>query len=235
MPCPLIANASTVRITRVDGCGRPVCGPGNAWVTDCFASVSMEADIEDGTDVTFTAANGRQCGFKRGCPTLNGYNLTWNFFQASPEVLEILTAAPVVFDHNGDPIGFDSCSIPCNSGFALELWADVLGEDVCPDEATGDGAWVYFVLPWITGGQLGDLEIGNEAVTLEGTGSTRAGGRWGVGPWDVMAQDDAGTAGPMLTPLDAACHRRMLITTIAPPEPGCAYVDVPCESPTSPA
>lgn len=226
MPAPLISNAATVRITRVDGCGRPVCGPDNAWVTDCFASVSMEANIEEGEDITFTAANGRQCGYKRGCPTLNGYDLTFTFFEASPELMEIMTGSPVYFDWDGSPIGFDSCSIACNSGFALEVWTDVLGEDVCPEDDTGDGAWVYFLLPWVTNGIIGDLELANEAVNLELTGATRAGGRWGVGPYDVQSQDSAGTPGPMLTPLDGNCHRRMFVTTIAPPEGSTEYVPV---------
>ncbi|MDP4501067.1 hypothetical protein [Nonomuraea turcica] len=193
----------------------------------------MEANVEEGEDVVFRAANGRQCGYKKGCPSFNGFDTTLNIFQASPELLEILTGSPVVYGWDGEPIGFDSCSIQCNSGFALELWADVLGEDVCPEEDTGDGAWVYFLLPWVTNGLLGDLEVGSEAVTLTLTGATRAGGRWGVGPYDVLAQDAAGTPGPLLTPLDASCHRRMLVTTIAPPAPSCGYQPVLCDASAS--
>ncbi|MFJ8852367.1 hypothetical protein [Streptomyces sp. NPDC102437] len=225
MPAPLISNAATVRITRVDGCGRPVCGDDSAYVTDCFASVQMAANVEDGEDITFKAANGRQCGYRKGCPTLNGYDLTFSFFQASPELTEIMTGSPVYFDYAGMPIGFDSCSIACKSGFALEVWTDVLGEDVCADEAA-EGAWVYFLLPWVTNGIIGDLELASEAVNLELTGATRSGGKWGTGPYDVQAQDAAGTAGPMLTPLGPNCHRRMFITSTPPPEPSTTYVPV---------
>ena len=112
MSGPLISNAATVRITRVDACGRPVCGPENSYVTDCFASVEHKANVDDGTDVKFTAANGRTCGYKKGCPTFNGFDLTYTFFQASPEMIEIMTGSPVVFGFDGKPIGFDSCSIP---------------------------------------------------------------------------------------------------------------------------
>jgi hypothetical protein len=223
---PMIANAATVRITRVDNCGRPVCGPDNAFVTDCFASVAMAANVTEGTNVQFTAANGRICGFRPGCPSFLGYNVTYNFFGASPEMIEIMTGSPVVLGYDGLPIGFDSCSIPCRAGFALELWSEVLGEDVCPEEATGDGAWVYFVLPWVSNGQIGDLEIGSEGVTFSLTGATRDGGRWGVGPYDVVAQDAAGTAGPLLTPLGSSCHRRMIVTSVAPPEPSTEYLPV---------
>jgi hypothetical protein len=89
---------------------------------------------------------------------------------------------------------------------------------------------VYFLLPWVTNGLLGDLELANEGVNLELTGSTRAGGRWGTGPYDVVAQDAAGTPGPMLTPLDPSCHRRVFITNVPPPTPATTYVPVLCET-----
>lgn len=226
MSCPLIANLDTVRVTRVDACGRPVCGDDNAFVFDCLASIAMNPNVEEGEDVNYRAANGRQCGFKRGCPTLNGYDVEINFFSVSPEFLEITTGNPVVYDYAGNAIGYDDCSLQCNSGFALEFWAEVLGSDACAAENTGDGAWIYFLLPWVSNGMLGDLEVGAEAVELQMTGATRAGGGWGTGPYDVMAQDAANTPGPLLTPLGATCHRRMFVTTVAPPEPTCEYAPV---------
>ncbi|MGW8601281.1 hypothetical protein ACWGLB_20375 [Streptomyces sp. NPDC055893] len=75
-------------------------------------------------------------------------------------------------------------------------------------------------MPWVTGGLLGNLDVGNEAAPLTLTGSTRAGGPWGVGPWDVMAKYATGAAGPLLTPLGAACDRRTIETSIASPLPG---------------
>ncbi|WP_202917879.1 hypothetical protein [Streptomyces taklimakanensis] len=225
MSCPLIANADTVRVTRLDQCGRPVCGEDNGFVFDCFASLSMNPNIEEGEDVEYRAANGRVCGFKRGCPSFRGYDIELNFFSVSPEFIEITTGNPVVYGYDGQPIGFDDCSVKCDTGFALELWAEVLGEDVCEAEG-GDGAWVYFLLPWVTNGMLGDMEIGSEQVSLTLSGATRSGGGWGVGPYDVMPVDAAGTPGPLLTPLGSNCHRRTFVTNTAPPEPVCDYTPV---------
>ncbi|MEU8472604.1 hypothetical protein AB0F30_32770 [Streptomyces sp. NPDC029006] len=73
---------------------------------------------------------------------------------------------------------------------------------------------------------LGDLEIGSEAVTLQVTGSTRSGGAWGAGPYDVN-RDVNGAPSPMLTPLGSTCHRRIFITDVPPPAPSCDYVAVP--------
>ncbi|MGW3765288.1 hypothetical protein [Streptomyces sp. NPDC005131] len=186
----------------------------------------MNPNTEDGNDVSYKAANGRQCGFNRGCPTFNGYDVEVNFFSVSPEFLEITTGNPVIYDYSGKPVGYDDCSLQCNGGFALEMWAEVLGEDVCAADGTGDGAWIYFLLPWVTNGILGDLEVGSEAVTLQLTGATRAGGGWDRGPGDVIATDAAGTPGQLLTPRGSTCHRRTLVTTVAPPEPVCDYVPV---------
>ncbi|WP_457455651.1 hypothetical protein [Streptomyces sp. TE5632] len=222
----MIANLDVVRITRVDACGRPVCGDDNAFVFDCLASISTNPNVEEGEDVTYKAANGRQCGYRRGCSSLNGYDVEINFFSVSPEFLEITTGNPVVYDYAGNPIGYDDCSLQCNSGFALEFWAEVLNTDACAADGQGEGAWIYFLLPWVTNGMLGDLEVGSEAVELQMTGATRAGGGWGTGPYDVMAQDAANTAGPLLTPLGPTCHRRMFVTTVQPPEPTCEYVPV---------
>ncbi|MFB8402208.1 hypothetical protein [Streptomyces sp. NPDC055912] len=224
---PLIANADTIRVTRVDGCGKPVCGEDNGWVFDCFASLSMNPNVDEGEDIEYKAANGRVCGFRRGCPSFKGFDVELNFFDLSPEFIEITTGNPVVFGYDGKPIGYDDCSVQCNAGFAIELWAEVLGSDACETPGgAGDGSWLYFLMPWVANGMLGNLEIGNEAASLTLTGATRAGGAWGVGPWDVMAKNVAGQAGPLLTPLGAACHRRTITTTIAPPLPGADYIPV---------
>lgn len=223
MPCPLIANADTIRVTRLDSCGRPVCGADNGFVFDCFATLAMNPSVEDGDDVSYKAANGRQCGFKRGCPTFNGYDVELNFFSVSPEFVELTTGNPVVFGFDGQPIGFDDCSVQCDSGFGLELWAEIIGQE-CVVNATGQ--WVYFLLPWVTNGLIGDLEVGSEAVSLTLTGATRNGGLWGIGPYDVVATNAANTPGPLLTPLGSTCHRRTFITSIAPPTPVCDYTPV---------
>lgn len=227
MSCPLIANADVMRVTRLDQCGNPICGEENGFVFDCFASLAMNNNSDDGEDIEYKAANGRVCGYKRGCPTFRGFDVQANIYSVSPELIEILTGNPVYLGWDGKPIGFDTCSIKCDTGFALELWAEVLAEECAPG---AEGQWIYFLLPWVTNGMLGDLEIGAEAVTMQVTGATRAGGSWGVGPYDVQPIDAANTPGKMLTPLDSSCHRRTFITTIAPPEPGCDYVPVLCDA-----
>lgn len=222
--CPKLAEGDVVRITRVDNCGAPVEGANNAFVDDCWATVEMAPNVEAGTDIDFKAMNGRSCGFKRGCPSFRGFDLTGTFFSASPEMIEIMTGSPVYFGHDGAPIGWDDCSVACSTGFALEVWQNIVGEE-CPVE--GEGIFFYWLLPWVTNAVLGDVSISDAGVTFSLTGNTRASGRWSLGPWDVQAQDALNTPGPLLDVMGTDCHRRGFLTTILPPEPECEYVLVP--------
>ncbi|AMD42763.1 major tail protein [Streptomyces phage Xkcd426] len=226
MSCDLIANLDVVRVTKVDNCGLPLVGE-NAFVSECVASVAMNPNIDEQDDVIYRAANGSLCGVKRGCPSLLGYDLEFNFYQVSPQMTDVLTNQPVVVDNLGEPVGFDSCNINCQGGFALEFWTELVGQNCT---TTGAQRYLYTLIPWVTNAYLSDLEIGSEAVTFQLVGSSRAGGRWGEGPYNVVLNGAApGTPGPMLTPLGATCHRRMQITTVAPPvpDPACDYATVP--------
>lgn len=225
MPCPKLAEGDSVRITRVDSCGRPVEGADNAVQSSCWASVQMAPNINTGTDIEMVGMNGQTCAFKRACPDFRGFDITGTFFEASPEQIEILTGNPVYFDHNGDPIGWDDTQVSCASGFALEIWQQIIGDE-CSDEA--EGQWFYWLLPWLSGGVLGDVTVANEGLQFTLTAATRAGSLWYLGPWDVQAQDVLQTPGPLLTPIGSDTHRRAFLTTIAPPtDIECGYITVP--------
>jgi hypothetical protein len=191
----------------------------------------MNPVTDDQDDVIYRAANGSLCGVKRGCPTLLGYDLEFNFFQVSPQLTDVLTGQPVVLDNLSEPVGNDSCDIDCRGGFALEFWTELIGQNCT---TTGAQKYLYTLIPWITNAYISDLEIGSEQVTFQLVGSSRAGGQWGVGPYNVVMNGAApGTPGPMLLPLGDTCHRRMQITTVAPPvqDPDCDYAVVPTPTP----
>lgn len=225
MACPKLAEGDRVRITRIDECGRPVTGAENGALSECWASVQMTPNVNTGTDIEMTGMNGRSCAFKRACPDFRGYDVTATFWEASPEMIELLTGNPLVVDYDGNPVGWDDCQVPCAEGFALELWQSILGQE-CIGEETSSQSF-YWLLPWLTGGMLGDLTVNNEGLSFTLTASSRAGTQWQLGPWDVVAQDAQNTPGPLLTPLGPSCHRRGFITTVAPPDVDCGYVDVP--------
>ncbi|MGW7073504.1 hypothetical protein ACWGII_39665 [Streptomyces sp. NPDC054855] len=57
MPCPLIANADVIRVTRVDTCGRPVVGEDNGFVFDCFATLAWSTPPRTGGNADSSAAS----------------------------------------------------------------------------------------------------------------------------------------------------------------------------------
>lgn len=229
MSCNLLSGLSTIRATLVDECGEPIPGPENAMVVDCLSSLAMNPNVDVQDDIIYRAANGNLCGVKRGCPSLLGYDIELNVYTWSPELLKILTGNPEVLNGTGDVVGIDDCAISCDAGFGLEFWIELI--QPCP--ATGNKQYLYGVLPWVTNAYLTDLEIGSEAVTFQLSGNTRAGGQWGTGPFNVI---DTGippvvTPAPMLTPLGATCHRRLQLTTLAPPVAACEPITVPAPAP----
>lgn len=224
--CTYISNLSAIRVTQVDACGVPIVGATSGYTSECAAgSITMAPVTDDTDDVIYKAPNGTLCAVKRGCRTLLGYDLTINLMQVSPELTEVLTGSPVVLDSAGTVVGNDTCSIQCRAGFALEAWAEII-EPTC---TTGAAQYLYILLPWVTNGLLGDLEIGAEAVNVELTGSSRAGGGWGTGPYDVVSTTapPVTTPGRLLTPLGSTCHRRIQLTPVPPPASSCVYTPVP--------
>lgn len=229
MSCTYMAGVEALRFTRLDNCGRPICGTDSSFVTGCVASLNITANIDDGDEIEYKASNGTICSYLQKCPVFKNFTVEAEVLFASPELFDIVTAANVVHDYAGNVVGVDTGNVQCQ-GVALEGWINTLGQE-CSD--TGEGQWLYIVIPWITGGVLGDIEIADGATNFTLSGNTRSGGSWGTGPYDVVAQDAANTPGPMLSPLAATDHRRIQLTTVAPPTPSCDYQPVLCASSTS--
>lgn len=223
MSCTFLAGIDTLRFTRLDNCGRPICAADSSFVTSCVASLNLTSNVEDGAEISYTNGRGERCGYLRRCPTLSDLSVEMEILFASPELLDITTASPVRFDYAGQPIGWETGNVSCTP-FAVEGWINVLNQE-CADNVPGQ--WLYVLLPWVSGAILGDLEIGAEAVNFTINGNTRAGGNWGTGPYtDVQAADAANTPGRLLAPLEATSHRLIQETTIQPPTPSCEYVPV---------
>jgi len=48
-----------MRVTRLDGCGRPVYGDGSVGVSDGFVSVAFTANTDEGEEINVTNAAGK--------------------------------------------------------------------------------------------------------------------------------------------------------------------------------
>lgn len=221
--CISLVRGLAMRATRLDGCGRVVASGCSSIASDGFVSVEVTANSEEGEAISVTNAAGKICAQDAATPTLTGFGITVTFCQVDPELYAMITGQSVVYDTNGDAVGFrvDTSVDPSKSGFALELWSRVPSQACDTEDVNAQGSFGYMLFPFVQGGILGDFTLENAEVTFSiQNAATKDGGSWGVGPYNVVP-GVGGVAGPLLEPMSPTEPFHMQWTSIAPPEPGC--------------
>jgi hypothetical protein len=221
--CLSLVKGRRIRLTRLDGCGRPVFGDCSTSVSKGFISVAFTANTTESDEINVTNASGEVCVFEPAETTLTGYAVEIAFCEVDPELFSLVTGQPVVVDANGNAIGFDidTKTSLTGQGFALELWAGSAAGDACATEGA-QGSYGYLLLPFLQGGIVGDFTVENGAVTFTLTGAnTRDGNSWGVGPYNDIQIGAGGQPGPMLSPIGSTVALRTILTDVAPPEAVC--------------
>ena len=220
--CFNLLRGWTIRVTRLDGCGRIDDGPCASLATDGFISVGITSNITESDAISVTNARGKVCASSPAESELESHGVTVTFCEVNPELYAMMTGNDVETDANGDVVGFRSSAGKSltNSGVALEMWSQVPGV-ACSDAEGAEGSWGYLLLPYLSGGVLGDFTLENNAVTFTIQNmTTKSGGGWGVGPYNVVP-DVGGNAAPLNNPMGNDDHLLIRWTTIAPPEPSC--------------
>lgn len=233
--CFPLVGGRVMRATKLDPCLRPLYGECAQVVSEGFVSIATSANIDDGEEISVTNANGKKCVSQPAKPSLDSYTHVITFCDVEPDLYALITGNEVVYDWNGDVVGFrvDTDVDPMEHPFALEVWSNVPGV-ACSEE--GEGVSGYMLHPALQGGLLGDYTIENAAVSFQIQGcTTLTGSAWDVGPYDVVAIDDTGTAGPLLTPIGATQPLHVQLTEIAPPEPGVDCGCLPLDAPGTPS
>lgn len=222
-----VVQGKMIRATLVDECGEVVTGSCAYATSRCFASVSMSDNVEAGEEIKVKAADGQYCVNQRSSPLLNWIDVTINLLQVDPELVAILTGAPVVYDGDGNAVGFQTTATTfATASFALEVWSGI-GKDPYGTPCSGeDTLYGYTLLPWLVEGSTGEMVIENGAANLTITAITSNGTQWGEGPYDVV-KTSLGAASPLLEPLDTDVHRHQQWTEVAPPAAvaGCQTLD----------
>lgn len=214
-----------MRATTLDYCGNvPAPEAEDAFVaTDGFISVNLTSEVEEGTEIITRKADGSLCVNEMTDASFKRFNVEMEFCGVNPDLLTIVSNA------NPYMIGEDTAGIVIPEGtlakrFAFELWTGLAGQACEPgvEEASG-----YMLLPFVSGGVLGDITVdGENAVTFTLTGAfTKGGNGWGVGPFDVI--DTSGTSGPLPTALDPLDHFLLVETNLAPPPSACEIQPMP--------
>lgn len=228
--CFNVVRGKRLRVTRLDECGNPPGDetPNSFVVTKGFISVGLSGESEAGTDITQMNADGDLCVNDRSKDQFKRWNVTMEFCDVDPALLEIVSNVALETDWDGDVVGVRGFEGAKTGGFALELWAGIPGEDCVPGE---DARYGYLLLPFVNPGTLGDITIENDVATFTVEGFTRGSGGWGVGPFDVVPTDAQNTPGPLSVPMGPSEHHLLRITNIAPPDPVCGAQAMPVWEP----
>jgi hypothetical protein len=201
-----LVRGRKMRATKVSACGDPVLGATSVVVTSGFVSATFSPNVETGETITVTNANGDRCVNDVPDAKFTHYGVSISFCGVNPELLNLMTGQKVVFDGDGNPVGFRQSSRVKNvAAFALEVF-------------TGNEKFGYSLAPFIKGGTIGDIAFQNGAVDFTlANATTRDGTGWGAGPYNVVL-DDEGSESPLLEVLDPYDHLHLQITEMAPPE-----------------
>ncbi len=216
-----LVQGVVMRVTRLDGCGRPQFGDGGSVTSEGFVSVGVTANTTDVDEISVQNAKGKTVLYQGGRSNPSGFGLEITFARVDPELIAILTGQETVLDADGNVVGFtvDTAVDVSASGFALEVWSGAPSSDACADDEA-DGQFGYSLFPFVTGGTLGDFSIENDAVSFSVSGAnTKDGNAWGKGPYNVVLNGTSGskTAGPLISALTATTALAQILVEVSPP------------------
>ena len=216
--CLNLVRGTSARITQLDECG----DVGTVFaVTDGWIEAAVTAEYEAGDEFIQKNANGDLCVNERSPDALKRLSVNLNFCVEDPDIISLITGADLEVD-TPDTVGFRRKVGINETTFALELWLKIAGGS-CGE---GGQCYGYYLLPFLTGGTLGDLTFGNQVITFSTTAYTQAGSGWGVGPWNVIGEP----AAPLDVAIAADQIELLRQTCVAPPVSACGRQTIPGSS-----
>lgn len=211
-------KGKVMRVTKLDSCGAFTAAAKSVVTTAGFVSVAQTMNYRDPDEYEVVNANGDLCINERTAGKLKWIDLVITFCEVDPELLNLMTGAPLVLDDAGTPnaIGFRTRE-GTTGNVGLEVWTDLAGSSAC---SGGGRRYGYVLFPWVTDGQISDVTIENAAASFVVNARTSANSQWGVGPYNVWT-DATPAPAKLLTAINALDHRHIQTTNIAPPTPVC--------------
>lgn len=205
-----------MRATRLNSNGEWTTGATASAVSDGFVSIGMSENTESGTEYKKKKANGRYCVNQREKDLTNWIDLEIALCEIDPELVELMTGSRLIVDYDGATVGISKTNADADP-FALEVWTETAG-------IQAKKKWIYWLLFCENGKLNGNPTIQDDALELTISVSTFLNPAWGKGPYDVVAQDNLGTPGPLLVNYTGDEYIYQQLTEIAPPTTTCGYV-----------
>lgn len=217
-----------IRVTQLNNCGA-IIAAAEQIATDGFVTVTLSSEVEEGTEIITRKASGALCVNEKMADSFKRFTVSIDFCGVNPSLLALVSNANEYYDAvpaTGDVIGFTVPEGEIAKWFSLELWTGLSGQACAPgaEEASG-----YMLLPFVTAGVLGDIEVGGEdAITFSLTGAaTKGGNAWGVGPYDVVMDTTGLIPSPLPIAIDPYDHLLLIDTALAPPPDACDPSAIP--------
>ena len=212
-----------VRVTKVDSCGLPVTGACSRVTSSGIISIAMTKDYEARQEFFVKNADGEFCVRETNAPILKWINLVLTFCNVDPDMVNLLTAEPIVYDDANTPVSIGYSTTEGSAAlanFAFEGWTRIAGSVAC----SGGAEYGYTLFPWVVEGTIGDVTYENNAANFIVNARTRSSSNWGTGPYYVDLSDATATLNtpiPLLTPILSTQHHRQFLTRLAPPTAAC--------------
>lgn len=163
-------KARRIRVTALDECGVPSTDPCAVVATDGFVRVTQSVEVEEGEEFAQKNAWGDFCVNEKDDDRIKRLNLEVEFCEVNPDLFSLLIGSHKFVNGDGDSIGF-AIGQTLGTDFMLEAWTKKTGGGGC---GAGGESWVYWVWPWVTGGQLsGDVELAYATTTFTVGASTK--------------------------------------------------------------
>lgn len=206
----------------MDNCCAPATGTSCDYVvSDSFVTLNLTAEMEDPDEFIVKLANGKLCINETGLSTLKRFNLELEVCNADPDLFEVIAGVQTVADYAGNVVGFEiDQQLGAGNRFALEFWSKVVGDE-CTDPTTGAQQYLYWLLPCVKNGTIGDITIENAPLTWTLTGEAVPSSAWRRGPYNVVPINASNTPGKLLAQLAPETALHVQFTTIPPPTAVC--------------
>lgn len=200
-------KGEVLRLVRLDECGLPVTGAQGLIVTDGFIKVDFAPEYQDGKEHLVENAKGDLVVNERDPSRLKLIGVTITMAQVQPASHEMMLGFPIITD-GGDGVGNFFTEEKNTTKFALELWADVAGQECIGGQPT----YEHLALGWVENARLGNSTTENGPASIEITAQTHRAPNYGTGPFSILPE-----------PMPAKGHMARYLTTVAPPEPAEGY------------
>jgi hypothetical protein len=217
-------------VTLLDSCGVPDEGACSSVTTDGIITVEQTYEYEDREEFFQKNGDGVFCAQETTPPILKWINLVLTFCNVDPEMVNIMTASPLVLSDADEPVatGFRTRQgTIATANFGLEGWNRVAGTNSCDGS---DPYYLYNLWPWVVEGTMGDLTFQNGLANFIINGRTKLGSGWGVGPYSILSSEAAATLGdplPLASVIDDLDHHHWQLTKMAPPISACGCTAIP--------